>query len=118
MWDDGDALIFDTRSCWGAPQTLSLRLSSVAFSEAGHDQFSLSDESESLHYTSDVGFCWVDLRPVWHRATVNQDTMTPCHATATCHAQLWSFDAVGDFDENGEVPEASVSEVSLRRVGS
>ncbi len=114
VWDEGNLLTFDTRSCWGAPQTLSLKLSSVTVSDAGNDQVSYSDDSGRLQHASEVGYCWIDLRPVWNRAVFNQETTIPRHATVTCHAQVWSLDTSTAFDDNGEMTDVPlvVAEVS------
>lgn len=92
-------MTFDTRSSWGAPQTLSLRLSSVDLGDDGNDQLAHADESGTLHYSSEVGFCWVDLRPLWARINQNKSSF----ATVMCHAQICSLDNMQSFDEHGDL---------------
>lgn len=91
-------MTFDTRSSWGAPQTLSLRLSSVDLGEDGNEKLAHADESGTLHYSSEVGFCWVDLRPLWARI----DPSKSVFATVMCHAQICSLDSIQSFDDHGD----------------
>jgi hypothetical protein len=92
-------MTFDTRSSWGAPQTLSLRLSSVAVRDDGCDRVVHSYESGTLHYSSEVGLCWIDLKPLWGRIEASRSKF----ATVMCHAQICSSDAMEIFDEHGDV---------------
>lgn len=108
-WEKGSLLTFDTRSSWGAPQTLSLRLSSADMSEDGRDQLTHTDDSGTLHYSSEVGFCWVDLRPMWTRIETSKSTFT----TVMCHAQICPSDAIQTFDEHGDLITDSMPEVRL-----
>jgi Phosphatidylinositol 3- and 4-kinase len=94
-WDTG-TLTFDTQSSWGAPKTLCLRLSSVALDEQGHDQVSHTDDNGRLHYSSEEGYCWVDMTPMWKRGN---------GATVSCHAQIWSLEATEAFDQHGDLLE-------------
>jgi len=107
LWEKGSVLTFDTRSSWGAPQTLSLRLSSVDLSDDGSDKLAHADESGTLHYSSEVGFCWVDLRPLWARIDVAKSSF----ATVMCHAQISSSDAMQSFDQHGDLTCDPVPEV-------
>lgn len=85
LWERGNVLTFDTRSSWGAPQTLSLRLASATLNEDGQEQVASTDEKGMLHYSSDRGCCWIDLKPMWSR--VNPSCKS---TTVLCHAQVSS----------------------------
>jgi hypothetical protein len=90
-WFGGNKLVFDSRSSWGAPQTLSLRMAPKAESAAGEE----------------VSFAWVDLQPAWEQV---DDTEEP-HTVRT-------FIALRDpreqmFDEQGYLPDTYRPTVSL-----
>lgn len=93
IWRKDGVLIFDARSSWGAPQTLSLRLSSRQADSA--QSGSSSDDTE------EVGYGWVDLAA--------QFSLTEAQTTTTCYAEIWPVDCqANSFDEHGDLPtEAS-----------
>jgi len=105
-WEEDDVLEFETRSSWGAPQTLSLQLLSVSLGENGQEHIVHSDENGQLHYTSDVGSCWIDLKSLWDRIDSQDHNMEQRGnvATVSCHAQVWSTEMTEAFDEHGEIP--------------
>jgi hypothetical protein len=94
-WDKGNVLTFDSRSSWGAPQTISLRLS-----ETSEDNSPSADGP----YPKEVGFCWVDLASMWKQES---------DGSATVSCQVWSSDAISNFDEHGDLYERPTSEVSV-----
>jgi hypothetical protein len=96
IWDQGDVLTFDSRLSWGAPQTLSLRVSE------GSDKIVNADETSKLEYENEVRFCWEDLAPMWQH--MGDSSSSDASTTVSCHAQVWSSDAVGSFDEHGDLP--------------
>jgi phosphatidylinositol 3-kinase len=90
-WFAGNKLVFDSRSSWGAPQTLSVRVSPKTESV-------LSDE---------VRFGWLDLKPFWdafdkteksHKVRKTVDMRDPCEQK---------------FDEQGFLPDDYRSAVKL-----
>ncbi|KAL7557905.1 hypothetical protein ACA910_009220 [Epithemia clementina (nom. ined.)] len=96
-WFSGQKLLFDTRSSWGAPQTLSLRLSSA------------SEDSSS----EPPRFGWVDLSDLWAQHDEDHDlednrgdigTMT----TTTKLILLESSE--NNFDDQGELPNIATWE--------
>ena len=96
-WEDiGGTLTFDTRSSWGAPKTLCLRLSSVALDAEGRDQVSHTDDNGRLMYSSEEGYCWVDMTTIWKRGN---------SPTVSCHAQVWSLETTEAFDQHGDLLE-------------
>lgn len=107
-------MTFDTRSSWGAPRTLALRLSSVDVDGDGQDQLAHTDDRGRLHYSSEVGSCWVDLGPLWRRLDSMKREKGSGFSTVTCHAQMLSLDDTEPFDQHGELSKgpAPVAEVS------
>ena len=104
-WDKDGILTFDTRSCWGAPQTLSLAVFAVAIGGDGHEGVVRLDEKGKLHYASEIGHCWVDMKPLWERisksSSSNGSKSPP--STVSCHAQIWSMETTEPFDQHGEL---------------
>ena len=98
-WDKGNLLNFETRSCWGPPQTLSLKVSSVACNWKSHQPPSHPNESGGLQDASEVGYCWVDLRPAWRHLIEKKSS------TLTYHIQVMSLNSIEPFDENGGMPK-------------
>jgi len=90
VWQEEGTLIFDTRSSWGAPHTLSLRLSSRSSGAMINGKF--HDDSE------EYGFAWVDLSAQFDALSGEN--------TALRIAEIRSARS-GDssFDEHGELPE-------------
>jgi hypothetical protein len=84
VWDKFNTLSFETRSSWGAPQTLSLRLSSGQLSAGSSDE--------------EVGFCWVDLSNLWLGSEAVNGT-----STATRLVKVYSLDDTATFDEHGDI---------------
>ena len=114
MWEDGNVLVFDSRSSWGAPKTLSLRLVKVNADEEGQDQSLAIDESGIFKYQEDIGMCWVDLAPMWDDV-IDTDSK---QCTVSCQVQFLPTNATSQFDEHGELPNVvdGVVEVCTYRV--
>jgi hypothetical protein len=105
-WGQGGKMTFDTRSCWGAPNTLSLAVSTVEIGDDGREQLLHTDDKGKLHYVNEVGHCWVDMKPLWDRvvkANSKSSKKVP-PTTITCHAQIWSLDQTEPFDQHGDIP--------------
>jgi hypothetical protein len=103
-WDQGNILTFDCRSSWGAPETLSLLVSQSS------DSILNSDENGKLQYEKEIGYCFVDMAPLWH--SVKQDETsngggTPEKATQSYHLKVWSCHGIHEFDEHGDLPDDS-----------
>jgi len=101
VWREGNELIFETRSSWGSPKTLSLRLSTVA-SAGGKEKVTKSADANV------VGFGWVDLTPIWQRFESSKNVNT-----VKCKARVWSLESMGPFDEHGTPPETSSESVEI-----
>jgi hypothetical protein len=95
-------LQFETRSAWGAPRTLSLRLSSVPEDSEGYGM-----DSDGNRTLADGGFGWIDLIPLWDRLERFQEPVSYCTA---------NIYVMGDhgFDEQGEFISISKSEGRMR----
>ena len=108
-------MVFDNKSSWGAPQTLSLRVSSLQVGRDGNEKLLHTDDNGLLHYTDDVGACWVDLKPMWDKVmdeshqtkkkqnVTNNNNNNQETYTASCHAQVWCLEATESFNEHGDV---------------
>jgi hypothetical protein len=102
IWRADNIFKFETRSSWGAPQTLSLRLSANT---------EVIDHRVSIQSPVEIGFCWVDLSKHWLGCdTAGSDSSR----TATVATDVWPLDAEGSvFDEKGLVPGRAVSGLKL-----
>ena len=69
----GQKMEFRTKSPWGAPQTLALRLSCVLDGDDG-------DRNGKGLGKSDDGFGWIDLGPLWDRLERFQEPESFCSA--------------------------------------
>lgn len=88
-------MTFSSRSSWGAPQTLSLRVSE------GSDQIVNSDENGKIEYVKDIGYSFVDLAPLWHELEKKGSSST----TSTFQPNIMSFHSIHRFDEQGDAPK-------------
>ena len=104
VWDKGNVLRFDSRSSWGPPQTLSLRVSEAA--GLNENKTSAADGSKSLPGLKEEGFCWVDLSQSWDRV---RESSCGESCTISCHEQVWPLDIANDFDEHGELLAESIA---------
>ena len=94
-WDAG-TLTFETRSSWGAPKTLSLRLSSVELDQQGQEQLLHTDQNGKLYYSAEEGYCWVDMSPMWKEGN---------STTVSFSSQIWSLETTEAFDQHGYLME-------------
>jgi len=118
IWNKANFMVFDSRSTWGAPQTLSLRLSE-AIVEPTEKQTKASIDSTRGRVSSqkECGYCWVNLTPYWEQSI---DKLVSRHRSklatksnagkVTCKAQVVPFDAFKDFDEHGDLPKIYLPE--------
>ena len=93
-WHRGGFLMFETRSSFGAPQTLSIRLSgeSDTFDKRGN-------------VNSEVGFCWIDLSEQWKHGEVSEYSSTK---KVTTH--VWPMSAAScKFDNHGDIADESIN---------
>ncbi len=82
--------MFDTRSNWGHPKTLALKVSSVT----RRADKPIDDSLEP----SDLGCGFVDLSPMWN--------MKRC-ANVESKTKIYLFDSAEEFDQHGEAVEGS-----------
>eukprot|EP00934_Nitzschia_sp_Nitz4_P007645 Nitzschia sp. Nitz4//scaffold17_size182527//61404//65308//NITZ4_001846-RA/size182527-snap-gene-0.275-mRNA-1//1//CDS//3329539316//7635//frame0 len=94
VWDDKNILTFDTRTSWGAPQTLSLHLSEKS------DQIVQTDDQGKIEYTRDTGYSFIDLGPLWRRLQEGESSSV----TTPFKLNLLSFAHVPSFDDHGDLP--------------
>ena len=91
LMSDNNTLVFDTRSNWGHPKTLALKVSTL----------SKGTDSDELHDPSDLGCGFVDLCPLW--------SMTQC-ANVESKTKIYFFDSAEEFDQHGTNVEEEPSE--------
>jgi Phosphatidylinositol 3- and 4-kinase len=95
-WYSGGILVFETRSSWGAPQTLSLRVS------GNIDNF---DKRGNFH--SEVGFCWLDLSNQWEQSEDAEQAISKRISTDVWPMKL----ASSEFDDHGDLAEHIIQEI-------
>lgn len=91
-WTEGNALTFESRSSWGGPKTLSMKVASLAVTDEGNEKLQHTDIRGRLHYSMDAGYCWVDLSSLWDRVVppANSPKVPGTQLTVRCHAQISS----------------------------
>lgn len=107
LWPIGNVLTYDTRSSWGPPQTLSLRVTrrpNATRNSAGEDASATTSSGiggcDDAHDAQELGYGWVDLS--------SQFSQTERHlggvCTTTCKTEIhpvWAFDEHGEIDNDG-----------------
>jgi len=107
-WEHGNVLVFDTRSSWGRPKTLSLRVSSVSFDDNGISQIGHKDDKGVIHYSSEEGYCWLDLTGLAVESNVENPDSNGRSSSASHVINILPFD--GDvFDQQGFPSEMNMS---------
>ena len=97
----GFTLVFDTRSSWGHPKTLALKVSCLSKCTDG--------PVEESHDPSDLGCGFVDLCPMWNMK---------CCANVELRTKIYQFDSAEEFDQHGETGEKSAQGDEVRYVAS
>eukprot|EP00977_Amphora_coffeiformis_P007151 scaffold1562_cov170-Amphora_coffeaeformis.AAC.4 len=90
-WFSGNKLVFDSRSSWGAPQTLSLRVAPKA----------------ECATAEEVSFGWVDLQPCWEKVMDSEGSYTVRTSIALRDPREQMF------DEQGYLPDDYQPAVTL-----
>jgi len=92
---DNNLMTFDTRSSWGFPKTLSIKMKAVDSSKIGKE--SLPQEEDG---GLEIGYSWIDLSNMWEDPSED----------VVCHAQLFSSSHIEvEFDPQGDLMEHSES---------
>jgi hypothetical protein len=106
VWEKANVMEFDSRSTWGPPRTLSLRLTETSI-----------EPNESRQ--QECGYCWIDLTPYWERTSDERESryrrkMTTKANTGRvkCKSRVIASDAFKDFDEHGDLSEISSLETT------
>ena len=84
------SLVFETKSNWGYPKTLSLKVSS----SSGPEPTTLADDKNQ----NDVGCAFVDLSPIYRRVHEVYEG-----AYINVKSRIYTFDSAEEFDQHGEV---------------
>jgi hypothetical protein len=95
-WKRGGILVFESRSSWGAPQTLSFRI------------YGKSKQDETQQYgDSEVGLCWIDLSEQWKKCEYTETSISVKKSEF-----VWPKSSVTQrFDEHGEPPDYALKDV-------
>jgi hypothetical protein len=112
VWDRENVLTFDNRSSWGAPQTLSLRISEATLGDDGQEKIVAADRNGQLQYAKEVGFCWVDLGPMWPR--LEKSSPGDESWTVSCHAEIFPMYAIQNYDDHGDLPDTLLPTPEVR----
>mmetsp|Transcript_34262 Transcript_34262/g.70148 ORF Transcript_34262/g.70148 Transcript_34262/m.70148 type:complete len:1741 (-) Transcript_34262:116-5338(-) len=97
-----NTLIFETKSNWGYPKTLSLKVASLS----GHPELTtISDDKNQ----NDVGCSFVDLSPVWKQTHGKSEG-----SCIDAKAKIYTFDSFEEFDQHGEVDHETRRSVELQ----
>jgi len=118
IWDRANIMVFDSRSAWGPPKTLSLRLSEASIDQAnGDSRTSNGSTPDNRLRQEECGYCWVDLTPYWERTSTKRNpknglkrTSKPDLNKVSCKARILPPDCFKDFDDHGDLPEDSLFE--------
>jgi hypothetical protein len=112
VWDRENVLTFDSRSSWGAPQTLSLSVSEATLGDDGQDKIATADRNGQQQCVKEVGFCWVDLGPMWQR--LEKSSPSGDSWTVSCHAEVFPTDAIQNYDDHGDLPDTLIPTSEVR----
>jgi hypothetical protein len=92
-WKIGNILVFDSRSSWGAPKTLTLRL----------------DYTDENLECKNVGYCWIDLSSFWENLDCYQSgNYCPVRVNATVVSPTY----LNCFDEHGQPIDSDFETIS------
>lgn len=108
VWDTGNILVFDSRSTWGPPLTLSLRLSEVKLDNIGNEQITSVDTTTGRQsYQEECGYSWVDLTPFWEDTIGRKSAARPSKGRINYIATVVPSEALKEFDERGDLVESA-----------
>ena len=113
VWNNANFMVFDSRSSWGPPQTLSLRLSEDTIQLADKEEMNLNDSHVSRVLTKkECGYSWIELSPYWDEAVDNRESNDRKKDARKSNARKFSvrtkvvpFDAFNSFNEHGDLEE-------------
>ena len=97
-WTTNNTLVFETRSNWGCPKALSLKVSSLL--KYTDDP----DEIESHHDQVEVGCGFVDLCPIWKE---QESSKVGVSSSVNSKTKIYLFDSAEEFDQHGQAVEFS-----------
>jgi len=114
IWNKANFMVFNSRSTWGPPQTLSLRLSEAIIEPPETEGKAAKDSTTGrLSTQKESGYCWVDLTPYWNESSSKRDpkdrrkTLTkPKTRKIAYKAQVVPCDVYKAFNEHGDLLES------------
>ena len=99
-WTENNSLVFESRSNWGHPKTLSLKVSTLSKCTNFPD--------EEAHDISDVGCGFVDLCPFWKQMNNG--------LAVEGRTKINLFDLAEEFDQHGEAVDLSAPSEEVRLI--
>eukprot|EP00592_Proboscia_alata_P001724 CAMPEP_0194375564 /NCGR_PEP_ID=MMETSP0174-20130528/24101_1 /TAXON_ID=216777 /ORGANISM="Proboscia alata, Strain PI-D3" /LENGTH=1458 /DNA_ID=CAMNT_0039155847 /DNA_START=85 /DNA_END=4458 /DNA_ORIENTATION=+ len=85
-WYQGNSLVFDVRSSWGAPKTLALRLfSTSAIGERKEKGLQNNDKG-----MNEVGDSWINLNSLWGDQGIGDFSSTKSGSCVTFQTKIWT----------------------------
>ena len=113
IWNKENFMVFNSRSTWGPPQTLSLRLSE-SIVEPAEKEAKIPNDSTSGNVSTlkECGNCWVNLSAYWGQSSDKRESKDRRKIARKSNArkisyktQVVPFDAFNDFNEHGDLQE-------------
>lgn len=105
-WTANNTLVFETRSNWGHPKALSLKVSSLS------NYRDNLDEMESHLGQLEMGCGFVDLCPIWEKQELSSHVDGSCSIDSK--TKIYLFDSAEEFDQHGEAVESSAPREEVR----
>eukprot|EP00559_Dactyliosolen_fragilissimus_P008584 CAMPEP_0184872546 /NCGR_PEP_ID=MMETSP0580-20130426/41351_1 /TAXON_ID=1118495 /ORGANISM="Dactyliosolen fragilissimus" /LENGTH=822 /DNA_ID=CAMNT_0027375363 /DNA_START=1786 /DNA_END=4251 /DNA_ORIENTATION=- len=97
-WHDGNVLDFDTRSSWGYPGTLNVRLLSMSLDSNSKHRVASNEERGKLADYTEVGWACLDLSRLWKKS---RNVGKKCTENLRC--DILSLHNQEEFDHQGEL---------------
>ena len=92
-WYNDNVMVFDTRSSWGFPRTMSIKMKAINPKNMAADQ-SMDDDG-----ANEIGYCWIDLSDMW--STLSKKMVKRVQLYASDEVDV-AFDAQGDLIQDEE----------------
>ena len=105
VWEKAN-MVFNSRSDWGPPLTLSLRITEISI-EPNEKEMHAKAPRGHISRQRECGYCYIDLTPYWERSSdewyCRKNGTKGKVGQVTCNARVVASDAFRDFDEHGEL---------------
>ena len=109
-WTTGNTLLFETRSNWGFPKTISLKVSRLSKSNDGREEANLADDKGTTQGLTEIGCGFVDLCPIWEQISEEIESL-PAFDSET---KIFLFENAEEFDQHGELDKKTMAKEDVR----